>query len=101
LYNQKLLYICNRKLNKETTKSKNMKSYNENYEVKERKSIVFYEVLYNNEDTIEFTSNYNKAIKKAKECAKCNDSNGDFYVVNAICGENVMHIVSYHVKKIN
>lgn len=96
-----MLYICNRKLNKETTKSKIniMKSYNENYEVKERKSSVFYEVIYNNEDTIEFTSNYNKAIKKAKECAKCNDSNGDFYVVNAICGENIMHIVSYYVHR--
>lgn len=76
-----------------------MKSYNENYEVKERKSIVRYEVLYNNEDIIEITSDYNKAIKKAKECAKCNDSNGDFYVVNAIYGENVMTIVSYHVRR--
>lgn len=76
-----------------------MKSYNENYEVRERKSSVCYEVLYNNEDTIELTSDYNKAIKKAKECAKCNDSNGDFYVVNAICGENIMHIVSYHVRR--
>ena len=76
-----------------------MKSYNENYEVKEYKSAVFYEVLYNNEDTIEFTSNYNRAIKKAKECAKSNDSNGDFYVVNAICGVNIMHIVSYFVNR--
>lgn len=76
-----------------------MKSYNDNYEVRERKSSVHYEVLYNNEDIIEFTSNYNKAIKKAKECAKCNDNNGDFYVVNAIYGENVMHIVSYHVHR--
>lgn len=74
-----------------------MKSYNENYEVRELKSSVCYEVLYNNEDTIEFTSDYNRAIKKAKECAKCNDSNGDFYVVNAICGEKVMKIVSYYV----
>ena len=76
-----------------------MKSHNENYEVKERKSVVFYEVLYNNEDTIEFTSNYNKAIKKAKECAKCNDINGDFYVVNALYGDNVMPIVSYYVHR--
>ena len=76
-----------------------MKSYNENYEVKELKSSVCYEVLYNNEDTIELTSDYNKAIKKAKECAKCNDINGDFYVVNAICGDNVMPIVSYYVRR--
>lgn len=76
-----------------------MKSYNDNYEVRELKSSVCYEVLYNNEDTIELTSDYNKAIKKAKECAKCNDSNGDFYVVNAIYGDNVMPIVSYHVHR--
>lgn len=74
-----------------------MTSYNGNYEVRELKRNICYEVLYNNEDTIEVTSDYNKAIKKAKKCAKCNDSNGDFYVVNAICGENVMTIVSYHV----
>lgn len=76
-----------------------MKSYNENYEVRENKSDVRYEVLYNNEDTIELTSDYSKAIRIAKECAKCSEDNGDFYVVNAICGENVMKIVSYHVKR--
>ena len=76
-----------------------MKSYNENYEVREDKSGVRFEVLFNNEDTIELTSDYSKAIRIAKECAKCSEDNGDFYVVNAICGENVMKIVSYHVNR--
>ena len=76
-----------------------MKSYNNNYSVNEIKSNIFFEIVYNNEDTIDMTNDYNEAIKKAKECAKCNENDGDFYVVNAIQGENIIHIVSYHIHR--
>lgn len=56
-----------------------MKSYNSNFRIKETGKPQ-YQVLYNNEDCILYTDNLDKAIKMAKECAKCAETECSYQI---------------------
>lgn len=55
-----------------------MKTYNDKFKI-EATEIAF-QVLYNNEDCILYTTNIDKALKMARECAKCADSECSYQV---------------------
>lgn len=62
----------------------------------QKKNAFMYDVLYNDEDSILFTNDLKKAIKRAEECAKCADR-PCVYSVYCVTAEHSMRIMQITV----